>query len=62
MKSQLKTILLSHLSDMEFEIDYQHVIGNVKTRIKFVKWLLMKYHNTNIEIDPDIEYKIFLNQ
>jgi hypothetical protein len=62
MKTKLKIIVQSHLSDALAEISIQP--GNTDTviRIKFVKWLLSRYTDTTTEIDPDAAYKLFIEK
>lgn len=50
-KVKASTIILSHLGDLQ--------IDGCQWRINFVKFLVMKFPNTDTEINPDEEYKEF---
>jgi hypothetical protein len=56
MKLKVSMIILSHLSDVQEDL----TSPQTKTRINFVKYLTLKYTNTDTEIDPDIVYKEFI--
>lgn len=52
------TVMMSHLSDL------QHTTGSIQTmrvnnRLNFVKTLMQKYPNTDVEIDADAEWEEF---
>jgi len=54
MKVRLKTVLMSHLSDVHY------LVGDAKyVRIEFIKYLLLNNSNTNEEIDPEVEFQNF---
>jgi hypothetical protein len=51
---------MSHLSDI------QEVLGNgsaipklISIRINFIKWLILKYNETDVRIDADAEFALF---
>jgi hypothetical protein len=58
MKHTVRLIIMSHLSDVQ---DWPNQPENDQNnhKINFVKYLLMKYSNTNIEIDAEVEYNLF---
>jgi len=54
-----RMVMMSHLSDMgEGMMDGREL--NVRTN--FVKFLLMKYENTSVDIDADAEWSEFLTK
>jgi hypothetical protein len=57
MKTKVKIIMMSHLSDLQEGASLPPVIYNDK--INFVKWLLIKFPNTDEEIDVEKEYELF---
>ena len=56
MKVKLLIVLMSHLSDIPFKRDTE----DINTHCEFLKFLLLKFPNTNTEIDPDEQYAIYL--
>jgi hypothetical protein len=64
---KLRTVLMSHLSDIQVESTFhfereehqQKVVDRIALRVNYLKWLLSKHPNTEIEIDPDAEYDLF---
>lgn len=56
MKVKLSIVIMSHLSDIN---DIPFYANERSHRINFVKYLLMKFPDTNTEIDPDFEYTEF---
>ena len=64
MKVKVKIVIFSHLSDVQegFNCAYSWEENNERNkRINFVKWLIQKYLDLEVEIDPDKDYKEFLN-
>lgn len=57
MKTKVRLIIMSHLSDIQ-----EGQVKNHSDRINFVKWLLLSYPNTNVEVDPDQEYTRYLKR
>ena len=55
MYVSVKIIIMSHLSDIQCNPTAE---GN-NDSLNFVKYLLLQYTDTSIEIDPDIIYTIF---
>lgn len=53
---------MSHLSDVQDGTSLGVKIGNFDDKINFVKWLIIKYSDTNVEIDADAEYELFLKR
>lgn len=53
MKLKVRMIIMNHLSDVQ---DY---CANNRHKLNFVKYLLMKYPDTNIEVNADLEYEEF---
>jgi len=57
-----KMVIFSHLSDTQ---ELARMEGNPVhqiNRINFAKYLLGKYPDTGVEIDPDKEYQEFITQ
>lgn len=64
MKVKVKMVIFSHLSDVQegFNCTYKfEEVTERNKRINFVKWLIQKYPDLEVEIDPDKDYKEFLN-
>lgn len=60
MKTKALIIIMSHLSDVQEMLGFSpHNECELIKRINFAKWLLVKYPDTNVEIDPDAEYALF---
>lgn len=55
---KVRMVMMSHLSDV------QEFLNNPENRkkINFVKFLMLKYPNTDIEINPDEEWQKFIIQ
>ena len=56
---KVSMIILSHLSDVQEMI---HGNGNpdyVNVRINFIKYLTLKYKNTDTEVDPYVAFEEF---
>ena len=51
MEVKVITVVMSHLSDVQ-------AIGKTEM-INFCKWLLLKYKDTSVSIDPELEYEKF---
>ena len=58
MTVKAKIIILSHLSDIQIEMTMD--ADQSALRIAFVKYLILKHTDTNVEIDADAEYAEFL--
>lgn len=54
MNEKARLIIMSHLSDAQESLNKNAVMS-----INFAKFLLMKYPNTDVEIDPDAEWAEF---
>lgn len=61
MKIKARTVIMSHLSDVQYTMTMPTERETNSTRINFAKYLLLKYSNTDQEIDPDVEYRLYLN-
>lgn len=61
MKIKARTVIMSHLSDVQYTMTMPTERETSSTRINFAKYLLLKYSNTDQEIDPDVEYRLYLN-
>ena len=61
MKTKVSLIMMSHLSDLQVHTAWHH--GNFdpknRHRINFIKYLVLNYPNTEIEIDSDTVYSEF---
>ena len=51
MELSVRMICMSHLSDLHFGVD--------KVRIEFIKYLLLRYPNTDTLVNPELEFEIF---
>jgi len=58
MKVKVNMIILSHLSDVQEDL----TSPQTKTRINFVKYLTLKYTNTDTEIDPEVAFDEFITK
>jgi hypothetical protein len=56
MKIKVKMVIMSHLSDVQEMLGdaANSTIKEQNERLNFAKYLLLKYPNTDIEIDADI--------
>ena len=57
MTIKLQIVVQSHLSDAILEIRLNP--STAKVRMKFVKWLLLRYSSLNTEINAEEEYELF---
>jgi len=57
MKAKAIIIIMSHLSDAQHLMESSSVDANL--RINFAKYLLLKFPNTDVEIDPESEWELF---
>ena len=48
-------VIMSHLSDLA--TDFLN-FNEKQDRINFIKFLILKYPDTSVEIDPDAEYEL----
>jgi hypothetical protein len=60
---QASIVIFSHLSDVQESIN-MGIFGledkkRNNTRLNFSKWLLLKYDNIRVRIDPDEEFELF---
>jgi len=63
MKPKVKLIIMSHLSDVQEGVQYEEIdYKGIRQKINFVKWLILKYSDTEIEIDPNKEWEDFLKE
>lgn len=59
MKTKAQIIIMSHLSDAQFLNGVEGETARLHIHINFAKFLLLKFPDTSVEIDPDAEYEIF---
>ncbi len=60
MKMKVSMLILSHLSDVQEMTQGISLNSNrVNLRINFVKYLILKYKNTDTEVDPEIVFEEF---
>lgn len=61
--TKVKMIIISHLSDIE-ETEGLNLTPKkeIRKRINFIKYLVMKFPNTNEIIDVDKEFDLFLEK
>ena len=70
MKTALKTVLLSHLNDYSIESTVElsnekeqtEIRERAQLRMDFVKYLILTQVSNDVEIDPDAEFKTFLEK
>ncbi len=55
MKVKVRLVMMSHLSDVQMGL----LPDIADERLDFVKFLLLKFPNTDTEIDPDAEWQLF---
>jgi hypothetical protein len=58
MKTKVRMVIMSHLSDVQE--NWRDTSNN--TRLNFAKWLLLRYPDTSVEIDPDVQFSLFMKQ
>lgn len=56
---KVRTVMMSHLSDAQMELNIKDFKAQSIEKLNFVKHLLMKYPDTSVEIDADHEYKVY---
>lgn len=55
IKIKVRLIIMSHLSDMPLEQDRELI----QRKSEFCKWLLLRYTDTSVEVNPDLVYNEF---
>lgn len=58
----VKLVIFGHLSDTQELARMEGNPVNQINRINFVKFLIYKFPDTSVEIDPDKEYQEFITQ
>lgn len=58
MEVKLSIILTSHLSDIQCELGLP-ATGFTSRKINFIKYLIFKYPDTRVEVDPNKEWEEF---
>ena len=65
MKTRVSMVIMSHLSDTQEFISIgtnpDKDLAAIET-INFVKWLVLKYPNTTVKIDPENEHERFIEE
>lgn len=63
MTIKVRLVIMSHLSDLQIETGFgqKEMQSMVSMRLNFIKWLVIHFPNTDVEIDPDAEYQKFLD-
>lgn len=56
MKVKVRLVMMSHLSDVQM---FLLTDDTANERLDFVKFLLLKFPNTDTEIDADAEWALF---
>ena len=60
MKLPVRIIIMSHLSDIQEVLSNGSSISKLLSiRINFIKWLILKYNDTDVRIDADAEFALF---
>jgi hypothetical protein len=59
MKERARMVIMSHLSDAQELNGVSGKTARVHIHINFAKFLILKYADTDVEIDPDAEYAEF---
>lgn len=57
MTLKVKMVIMSHLSDAQHLMESDTVEANL--RINFAKFLILKFPNTDVEINPESEWEQF---
>jgi hypothetical protein len=60
MKTTVRVLLMSQLSDVQVLIETKKAKKENEHLISYMKHIIAKFPNTNTEIDADEEYKRFL--
>lgn len=60
MKTKVRMIMMSYLSDVQEEVPMPFMSNNA--RINFVKFLLLKHPNTDVEVSGGAEYHDFVTK
>ena len=56
---KVSLVCMSHLSDIQEMVISENKPDYIVSRVNFVKFLLMKYRNTETLINPDKEFEDF---
>lgn len=60
MTIKAQTVIMSHLSDLGFEVNQRHTEQIMGVRVSFIKWLILNLNgDLNQEIDPDEKFYEF---
>ena len=59
MKLKVSTVILSHLSDVQETIQGMGNPDYSNVRINFVKYLVLTYEDTNVDIEPNKVFEEF---
>lgn len=58
-KVRVSLVIQSHLNDAMIEVHHSQVMNEAQERLRFVKYLVHHYPNTNQEILVDFVYEQF---
>jgi hypothetical protein len=63
MKVKVRIVMMSHLSDAQGlikpTVTHRVLSDRINHHINFAKWLMLKFPDTNTEIDADAEYELY---
>lgn len=66
MEVKVRIVMMSHLSDAQEltglikpDVSHRVLSDRINHHINFAKWLLVKFPDTNTEIDADAEYELY---
>lgn len=57
MTIKVSTVINSHLSDVQATIGAEEETN--RTKLNFVKYLVLNYADTSVKIDPDVAWELF---
>ena len=60
MTLKARMVIMSHLSDAQHLMESSVIDANL--RINFAKFLLLKFPNTDVEINPESEWEQFITK
>jgi len=58
-KIKVSIVIQSMLTDAMVEVHHQELMDEGQERLRFVKWMVNMFPDTNVRVDVDVVYKQF---
>ena len=58
-KIKVSIVIQSMLNDAMVEVHHQELMEEGQERLRFVKWMIHMFPDTNVKVDIDVVYKQF---